>query len=309
MNSPKKINYELRPYKFTERKMLVAGIQRVLNYFGGDYQYIGMGGLSFTDFKIFHKELHINEMFSIEGGDFSKEKLEYNSPYSFIKILKSFSTNALTSLDLSKRTFVWLDYDGTLDDFMFDDITILFSKLPVGSIYLMTCNRELKDSQTRTEYDTETFKEKFGNLIPFDITNQDFSSLKNQTTIRKMIYNHINGVLKDRRSLGDLIKFNQLFNITYQEHRGANMFSYGGVITSDDFNLDLLDLKPFEFINSGDSPYNIKIPNITKKEADLINDNFDDDEGLISMNIVREIEINKYKSTYKFLPNYLDVRQ
>ena len=88
MNSSKRLNYETRPAKFTERKMLLSSFLRICNLYGGNYQYIGLGGVSFTDFKLFHKELHINEMYSLEGGDFSKEKLQINLPFSFIKIIK-----------------------------------------------------------------------------------------------------------------------------------------------------------------------------------------------------------------------------
>ena len=69
MNSPKYLNYETRPAKFTERKMLLSSFLRICNLYGGNYQYIGLGGVSFTDFKLFHKELHIDEMYSLEGGN------------------------------------------------------------------------------------------------------------------------------------------------------------------------------------------------------------------------------------------------
>ena len=69
MNSPKFLNYETRPHKFTERKMLLSSLSKICNYYSDEYQYIGLGGISFTDFKLFHKELHINEMHSIEAGN------------------------------------------------------------------------------------------------------------------------------------------------------------------------------------------------------------------------------------------------
>ena len=54
MNSSKRLNYETRPAKFTERKMLLSSFLRICNLYGGNYQYIGLGGVSFTDFKLFH---------------------------------------------------------------------------------------------------------------------------------------------------------------------------------------------------------------------------------------------------------------
>ena len=49
--------------------MLLTVLQNICQFYNEDYQYIGFGGVSFTDFKLFHKELNIGEMFSIEGGD------------------------------------------------------------------------------------------------------------------------------------------------------------------------------------------------------------------------------------------------
>ena len=77
MQSPTVINYEIRPCKFVERRMLQSVFSRMIPLFHSEYQYIGFGGLSFTDFKIFHRELHINRMFSIECG-YSMNKLEFS---------------------------------------------------------------------------------------------------------------------------------------------------------------------------------------------------------------------------------------
>ena len=85
MKSPTVLNYEIRPCKFAERRMLLASFARIIGVFKQQYQYVGFGGLSFTDFKLFHRELHINTMYSIEG-EYCKPKLEFNKPYSCISI-------------------------------------------------------------------------------------------------------------------------------------------------------------------------------------------------------------------------------
>ncbi|MBI5541389.1 MAG: hypothetical protein HY951_15090 [Bacteroidia bacterium] len=309
MNSPKKLNYEIRPFKFTERKMLLSCFQKICNYYRGDYQYIGFGGLAFTDFKLFHKELHINELISIEGGEFSIEKLQFNSPFSFIKIKKSFSTIALNDIPLNKKTIVWLDYDGTLDNYFFDDLTLLFGKLMAGSIYIITCNRELKFSETGSEYTKEQFKEIFGNKTPYDISNIDFSSENNYKTIRTLLLDQISKIIIERNKNENPLRFNQLFNILYEENKGAKMFSFGGVLMSENENITDLDLKDFDFISLNDEPYRLKIPNLTRKEIDLVNNYlFSNEQKLLSKKIVSETDIEKYKKTYKYLPNYYDIR-
>ncbi|MGI9526090.1 MAG: O-methyltransferase [Weeksellaceae bacterium] len=309
MNSPKKLNYETRPLKFTERKMLLASLLKICNHFKGEYQYIGFGGISFTDFKLFHKELHLDKLISIEGGEFTIEKLRFNAPFSFIQIIKDFSTNALQNIDLSVKSLVWLDYDETLDNYMFQDIKLLFSKLPEGSIYLITCNRELKSKETGKEYSVSEFEEKFQNLVPFGIKNIDFTGQQNYKTIRKMLLSLIKETISDRNnSQNEQLVFNQLFNITYQENRGAKMFTLGGVISKSKFDLNKLDIDKLSFINIDETAYNLKIPNLTLKEIDLINDYFDDEQELLSKSIIEKHDIDKYKKTYRYLPKFFDVR-
>ncbi|WP_297976885.1 O-methyltransferase [uncultured Capnocytophaga sp.] len=308
MNSSKRLNYETRPAKFTERKMLLSSFLRICNLYGGNYQYIGLGGVSFTDFKLFHKELHINEMYSLEGGDFSKEKLQINLPFSFIKIIKERSTIALNKLDLDKKTLVWLDYDDTLKLYMFEDLEILLRKMPVGSVYLMSCNKELKSDETGEEYTVEEFREIYGDLAPFELKAKDFSASEDYKTIRTMFSTFINKIMKER---DEEIKFQQLYNFLYQENRGAKMYTFGGVITEEGRTIGSLNLSDFDFIKEFEDPYKIKIPNLTSKEIDLINRNISDEEALkelINKKIVTKSEINEHKQTYKYLPNFYDVR-
>ena len=102
MKSPSTINYEIRPCKFAERKMLLISFSRIIGAFKSSYQYIGFGGLSFTDFKLFHKELNIETMYSIEAG-YNIEKLNFNKPFFMHNYFyKENSTDMLGKLDLKK---------------------------------------------------------------------------------------------------------------------------------------------------------------------------------------------------------------
>jgi len=310
MNSPRKINYETRPYKFTERKMLLSTFARICNYYKGEYQYIGFGGLTFTDFKLFHKELHIDKMHSIEGGDLlSKERIEFNRPYSFIQIYKDLSTNVLAKIDLTKNTIVWLDYDGVLDNYMFEDLSLLMRQLPIGSIYLITCNRELKSDDTGEEYTVEQFKEKFESLSPFDVSVKDFSGEKNFKTIRRMFSTQIDNIMNDRNRNGENLQFQQFYNILYQENRGAKMFTFGGLIINKDTKIEDLNLNDFAFIRKDEDTYKIDIPNLTFREEIHINQHIPEKIEFLKQEKIFEVkDIDKYLAIYKFLPNFFDVR-
>jgi len=309
MNSALKINYELRPAKFVERKMLLTSLVNICKHYKCEYQYIGFGGIAFTDFKLFHKELHINEMTSIEGGNqVEEERIRFNKPFSFINLEFGLSTTILPKIDLHKPSIVWLDYDDVLNNSMFEDIAVLFRKLPAGSVYLFTSNRELKDRNTGDEYEVESFREKFGTIVPFDIKNKDFSGTENFKTIRRMLFSHASSFLTERNLIGDNLKFHQLYNFLYQENRGAKMYTFGGIIEKADFKIEDLGVSEFDFLKTNEEPYRIKIPNLTNKETDWINKYFEEEEELISSKIVKKEDLEKYKKTYKFLPNYYDVR-
>ena len=290
--------------------MLLSTFARICNFYKGEYQYIGFGGLTFTDFKLFHKELHIDKMHSIEGGDLlSKERVEFNRPYSFIKIYKDLSTNVLARIDLTIKSIIWLDYDGVLDSYMFEDLSLLMRQLPVGSIYLITCNRELKSDDSGEEYTVEQFKEKFESLTPFDIGVKDFTGEKNFKTIRRMFSTQIESIINDRNRNEEDIQFQQLYNILYQENRGAKMFTFGGIITDKGATIEELNLSDFHFIRKNEDTYKIEIPNLTFREEIHINQHIPEKiESLIQENILDIKDIDKYLAIYKFLPNFFDVR-
>lgn len=310
MNSTQVLNYETRPCKFVERMMLLSSLQRICNKFKGAYQYIGFGGITFADFKLFHKNLHIDNMHSIEGGDYLHiDRIEYNKPYSLIQIHKESSTNALTKINMEdKHSIVWLDYDGDLCVEMFEDLKIVINKLCAGSVFIMTCNRQLKKDRSNT-YSVEEFREKFGIYAPFELKESNFSDSNSYKVISQMYNSYISKELLHRDE--GRLSFHQLYSIKYQENRGARMYTFGGVILDDKIKYEDLDLLLDDFIVSpGNESYEIDVPNITYSEVQLINRNIDFSESypLALKNIVCDSDYTKYKKCYKYYPNFVDVR-
>lgn len=308
MNSPTVLNYEIRPCKFAERRMLLSSFARLMGVFKLQYQYIGFGGLSFTDFKLFHKELHISDMYSIEAG-YNKDKLEFNKPYSCVKILHGQSSEMLASLDLSKPSIVWLDYDDVLSMKVFTDLELVLHSAPRGSIYLMSCNRQLRKDRTNP-YSREELREIYGSLVPFDVQDDCCADSNSSITIKRMIDGHCSSILKSRNKVGEHLFYKPLYNINYGEYRGARMFTCGGIILDhDDVDLNL-NLGDLEYIAT-ESPYEIDIPNLTFRETNYLNqilDIQDREKELIDKEILSKDEIEKYKKIYKFIPNFYDVR-
>ena len=309
MNSPTKLNYEVRPCKFAERTMLLAVLQTITNKFEGKYQYIGFGGLTFTDFKLFHRNLHIDIMHSIEGGSYSEDRLKYNSPYGFIQIHKGMSSTELTKINFDTKTIVWLDYDGAIEDYTFSDLSLLLRKMPVGSVYIVSCNRELKNKENSDFSSVDEFVDVFKELSPSDLKISDLSASNDYKTIRKMFNKSVRNALKDRNMYGDSVKFRQLFDIIYQENRGAKMYTYGGIILDHNYEEHLLEVDDFPFIYRGeDEAYKIEVPNITLKESLLLNSCIGDENYSDKIkNIVTESCYQKYLKVYKYLPRFFFV--
>lgn len=309
MGSPNTINYEIRPCKFVERRILLASLYQIVVNTKLKYQYIGFGGLTFTDFKLFHKELNIDKMFSIDAC-FTPQKLEFNKPFSCITILHGMSNNMLTKINLKEPSIVWLDYDGVLTMDIFSDIYILFNNLPHGSVYIMSCNRllqnENEDGSPET-YTNEEFQEKFKNIVPFDIGEKCCADINAPTTIKRMVDSFCQKTISDRnKSKKTDLKYKPLYNIMYED--GAKMFTCGGIIINNDFDEKQLFINNFDYLNS-ETPLKIEVPNITHKEALYLNQilNIENEEKKF-YKVMKKKDIDKYKKFYKYMPNFYDVR-
>lgn len=309
MNSANHIDYEIRPCKYVERRMIVSLLSRIQGITKHKYQYIGFGGLSFVDFKLFHRELQIDSMISIEAGPYSTQKLEFNKPFSCIKIIRGESTHVLSNIDLSKPCIIWLDYDETLEPYMFTDIELIFKNVPAGSIYIMTCNRQLKVNNATME--REQLIEKFKDLVPYGIEKTCCAPANSAKTIKKMLEKKYNDVLVHRqKSSGEIITFKQLINVVYKETNGANMYSFGGVICDHHLTTEIFTLNDFSFL-SEEEAYKIDVPIMTNMEIMKLNKvlNIDKEEKkLIADGIMTEDMIDKYKKIYKYFPTFRDVR-
>lgn len=311
MKSGKKIDYEVRPNKFVERRMILASLARIIGAMKKDYQYIGFGAYTFVDFKLFHRELQITRMYSIEGGaNISKRKILINKPFSCINMIYKKSTDALLDLDnnLEVPSIIWLDYDGALDKYMFIDIEIILKKIPTGSVFIMSCNKQLKKDGTSI-YTNEEFRDEFGDLVPMDVAEHCCNDDNDHLTIQKMLSQKIQSTLEERKkNSGNKYIFEQLYNFLYKD--GAKMYTYGGILLEDGENIERLHLEDFDFINTA-TPYKIDVPQLTTNEEICLNKALFDDvkeKVLVKSGVVTEKEIEKYKKVYKYMASFHDVR-
>lgn len=266
--SYKEINYSLRPAKHIERKMLAEAFQR-LSVFGklSSYKYIGFGSLYFTDFILFHRLIGIKDMLSIEKDSCNKERFEFNRPFKCVKLDFRHSNTVLSEIAWSKKTIIWLDYDGKLNKECLSDIAECFAKAPSGSAFTISVNAEF-DKSSRDAF--SQFEEALGKEnIPIGVGIKDMKGDGAAKVLRQIIINQIEKTLKSRNGVlpqQQRLKFEQLFNFQYAD--GAKMLSVGGILYKNS-KAAVVKTNPWgdlEFIRRSGEPYVIKAPCLTLKE-------------------------------------------
>lgn len=326
-----KINYSLRPNKGIERKMMCEAFGRLslldqLN----NYKYIGMGSPYFADFILFHKNLGINDLISIEKEETKKSRFEFNKPYSCINIKYGNSSTVLPNLELEKKkSIVWLDYDDKISDFMFSDIDTFFANALPGSLFLLSLNVEgsfMSQKQDRDEKVTSEKEFRFNDLIgrigrdrlPNEFLNENFNT-KNLTRVSfEMIKRQIDTTLITRNlSLQSKIKYKQLFNFIYKDN--AAILTIGGVIHDEtqESVIKKMSFSSLDFVREGDESYKINAPNLTFREIKALDkalpdkDNVEFDKGQFKNELLQKIpiiptDIQSYAKVYRYYPNFAE---
>ena len=272
MGSYEEINYNLRPAKCIERKMLCEAFGR-LSVFGKieSYGYIGFGSNYFTDFSLFHKALNICNMTSIEKDTSNKKRFEFNKPFSCIKIEFGNSTEVLPRLNLDSKKIVWLDYDGKLTKDILLDLNYIFSKAVSGSVIIVSINVTPETlSDEISESRLEKIKVEIGsNKVPNDTSEKSFPGWGTARVCRKIILNEISQILNTRNAeykKENKLCYRQLFNFHYSDN--AKMLTTGGIIYDEghESHLTRCSFNDLSFVRENEEEYIIKVPNLTFKE-------------------------------------------
>lgn len=320
MSSYNKINYNLRSAKSIERKLIFEVIREIVPLEQlKQFRYIGFGSIFYTDFRIVHKELGIDSLVCIESQSDDEPRFIFNKPYKCIELRMGSSTIVLPQIDWDKYLgdIVWLDYDGSLMPYMFEDLNILASKLKNGSFLIITCNGTLPAYKGNDDLpDLDKFKRDFEAFIPAGMVAQDLNSAKASKSFRRMFLACINQVLEALNGpiaeIEHQSEFIQLFNLCYKD--GAKMFTFGGLISkkseSDKVRRSSVFLSGA--VQSLDSQIEINAPILTHKEIDLMNKHLPcaEDEFLecAEISFVPEESRKSFLKYYRQFPNFMEVR-
>jgi len=315
-----KINYRLRPAKAVERKIICDSL-RCLSPFGEltTYRYVGFGSTYFSDFILFHKSLHIEDMISIEKDRHAKDRFDYNRPFGCIKIAYGNSHEVLPMLEWSKKSIVWLDYDSPLENKILEDIDTLTTKLVSGSVLIVTVCAEPERPQEEGlsreeihEFREDKLRKKLPNeKIPIDLKSSDLTGKNLAKLYKRIIDNQLKQRLSNAnsaRSEDQKLNYKQIFDFRYAD--GSRMLTVGWLIfeqSNDELAKQCKFNKNFNRTEV-DKPYEIKIPNLTLKETQYLDSLMPtDDCNAVNRNCIPLEDIKSYAELYKYFPSFVEM--
>ena len=324
-----RINYTLRPAKAVERKMLKDTFSK-LYPFGlvSEYKYIGFGSKYFSDFKLFHRVLHIDDMVSIESDIDYAEKYEFNKPFRCVHLELGLSNKVLSRMTYENKFIAWLDYDYAIDESMLTDIEILIEDLFSGTIILSSYNaiapritslrEELRDEiSTHSELLRRKLESQVpSEFVPLDMPAQGLAKTEIYSQIVRSVFeNKIKRTLLDKNAaLSDSNKweFSQIIYFNYKD--GADMSTLGWIFyqRKDKDKFERCDFGLLDFYRNEGDAYKIDIPNLTIKEIRFLQEQMpladgEIDRDKISDKIYSDKDVASFSKVYKYFPNFMDI--
>lgn len=309
--SYERINYSIRPAKSIERKLMGESFRR-LSVFGSieSYRYIGFGSPYFSDFSLFHKQLGLTNMISIEKDMGNEPRFQFNRPFKCIDICFGQSNEILPTLNWDVRTIVWLDNDGGLDLTVLTDVRFVCASALPGSVLVVSVNAmPYRPDPDRDR--VELLKERVGEEnLPRGISDNDLAGWGTARIFRRIIDNKIIETLNHRnggRAEGTKIQYKQLFNFFYAD--GAKMLTVGGLLY-DQGQEPIVARCAFEalpFTRTDEDPYHIEVPNLTYRELRHLDAQLpcDPAEPLDAQGVPNE-DLERYRKIYRYFPTFAE---
>lgn len=265
------VNYRIRPAKSIERKMFLESVRRLSSFHDiKDYRYVGFGSAFFNDFTLFHKQLGLRKMISIEGNVKDEKRYEFNLPYAAVDLWMGMSTDLLPKVPWDSPVIVWLDYDYRLDIKILEDVYFVARHAPWGSFLFVTVDAE--PLEHLTDRAAEMVELWGGRRSTAYYRRRPLGKWGTAREFRRRIHSEIQEAVGDRPKSKGRTRYQQVLHFDYSDGH-HHMLSVGGVICGDDAKqkraLAVADLstKRFPFCRPGDAPYLLEVPSLTPKEV------------------------------------------
>jgi len=270
------------------------------------YKYTGFGSYFFYDFLLFHKLLGIDKMLSIEHDSNLEKRVKYNRPFSCVEIKIDKASNIIPTLPREAKHLLWLDYDQNVNRDILDDLYAVGSQLSTGSIVLVTVDVEPPDRDSEEIEATKRYFEEETKKYLGIKTDDQYAKSNIPSLSKELLYNALMNGMSGRIGF----EYFPLFYFTYAD--GHKMMTLGGMIgrKKEKTKLKLLDThEAFYFrMNNKDTPYNIEVPIVTKKERHLLDSNMPCNPDWLPAEFeFSRDKVKVYREVYRFLPAYAEL--
>jgi len=316
--SSHRVQYDLRPAKQIERRMIIDALQRLTlaGFPVSEYQYTGFGSVYFVDFILFHKMLGIYRMLSVEHSDELEKRVLFNRPFNCIGVRMEAAAAVIPTLSRDLRHLLWLDYDGPISSEYIGDILSAMTHLSAGSIFLVTLDVEPPEvgglgddsvkagpKQWRAYYIEQT-----GDLLDPKLTVAQFAKSKLPAITTKIVHAAIRDGLAGRQE----VHYSPLFNFRYKD--GHEMLTLGGIVVSQ------AEERMIERSTVGKTSEEVpyirrtltaeasRVPNlvVTRKERISLDSMMPHGKGRKRFHLANDI-IEQYAEVYRFFPAYAEL--
>jgi hypothetical protein len=323
ISSSYRVQYDMRPAKQVERRMIIDAFQRLgaAGFPIVDYQYTGFGAIYFVDFVLLHKLLGLNKLLSLEQEVSLTSRMTFNRPFSCITIKMVPASSEIPNLSRDLRHIVWLDYDGVLRREFLSDIQSAITVLPAGSILLVTVDVEPPEDYDYRVVDPQFdgFKEVLGprhwkryfeyhasSYMDLGLSDADFGKselILRSTEILKAAFTKSIVIRPD-------LQFLPMFNFAYKDSH--SMLTMGGMIAG------RAEKRLLRASNIGETayyrddfeapPFEIKVPRLTRKERVYLDREMPCEDGWVPKDFELDPDdVRHYRDIYRFLPAFAEI--
>ncbi len=306
-----KVQYELRPAKQVERRMIIDSLQILLaaGFPIRKYQYTGMGSIYFVDFILFHRYLGIENLVSVEADENAAKRVNFNRPFKLVRLKIDRIGDYIPELDQNVKHVLWLDYDNVISREVCQDLILACSYLTPGSIILVTVDVEppisIPDGGSTSGW-RDYFISETEEYVDVNWSEADFRLTSLPRTNARIINRTVRSGLSGRPG----VDFIPLYNFEYKD--GHRMLSYGGMVGGRSERKKVVKSGIYSTVycrqKIDEGTYNIRVPTVTRKERFFLDsampcgDNWRPRQFEFSRQ-----DVEAYREIYRFFPAFAEL--
>ena len=279
------------------------------------YQYVGLGSVAFIDFRMVHMALGINDLVSIEGTDDPEERVRFtnNNPYAGLTLKFGLASAVLPTIDFSRRTLVWLDYDGALARSMANDIATVARSAASGTFIGVTFTTAFPVTPKDREKELTRLKDDFSDFLPEGTPAQAFDGGKYAEFGRATLGTLLERAISDADAgEKDPQARRTAFQVCYFRYKdGVPMVTVGWFIVSG-ADLEQYIACRFEdlpFVKTGVDAFRIRVPLVTPLEVREMERRLPALGAAADLAWIPAEERTAFLNVYRYLPHFAAVEQ